>query len=112
MGKNEVEVFLSHLATQVKVSASTQRQALNAIVFLYYKVLDIRIEETIEPVKAKRNCFATHMLENGVNIRVVQELMGHANIKTTEIYTHVMEKHIATVCSPLDILQKNVLEEK
>ena len=52
------------------------------------------------------------MLENGVNIRVVQELMGHANIKTTEIYTHVMEKHIATICSPLDILQKNVLEAK
>ena len=52
------------------------------------------------------------MLENGINIRVVQELMVHANIKTTEIYTHVMEKHIATICSPLDILQKNVLEEK
>ena len=275
MGKNGIEAFLSHLATQGKVSASTQRQALNAIVFLYHKVLDIRIEEKIEPVKAKRHrrppvvvtqsevqrvlnqmhgnhllmarllygsglrlmecirlrvqdidfelnllyvragkgdkdrttlfpqsiqtdvkgqiekvkqlhendvlqgfgevylpealarkyrnapkdfrwqyvfpskklstdprtgkkrrhhvlesglqkavkravdqagitkrvgchtfrhCFATHMLENGVNIRVVQELMGHANIKITEIYTHVMEKHIATVCSPLDIL--------
>ena len=53
------------------------------------------------------------MLENGVNIRAVQELMGHAaNVKTTEIYTHVMEKSIATICSPLDILQKNVLEPK
>ena len=52
------------------------------------------------------------MLENGVNIRVVQELMGHANVKTTEIYTHVMEKNIASICSPLDILHKNVLEEK
>jgi len=52
------------------------------------------------------------MFENGVNIRVVQELMGHANVKTTEIYTHVMEKNIATICSPLDILQKNVLEPK
>ena len=52
------------------------------------------------------------MLENGVNIRVVQELMGHANVKTTEIYTHVMEKNIETICSPLDILEKNVLEPK
>ena len=40
MGKNEIEVFLSHLATQGKVSASTQRQALNAIILLCHKVLE------------------------------------------------------------------------
>jgi len=43
-------------------------------------------------------------VENGVNIRVVQELMGHADVKTTEIYTHVMEKDITVVQSPLDRL--------
>jgi site-specific recombinase XerD len=52
------------------------------------------------------------MLENGVNICLVQELMGHANIKTTEIYTHVMEKHIGSICSPLDILHKNGFKQK
>jgi len=53
-----------------------------------------------------RHCFATHLLENGVNIRVVQELMGHSNVKTTEIYTHVMEKNLDTVLSPLDALER------
>ena len=52
-----------------------------------------------------RHCFATHLLENGVNIRVVQELMGHSDVKTTEIYPHVMEKNIKAVTSPLDALQ-------
>jgi integron integrase len=51
-----------------------------------------------------RHCFATHLLENGVNIRVVQELMGHADVKTTEIYTHVMRKDLTAVVSPLDHL--------
>jgi integron integrase len=52
-----------------------------------------------------RHSFATHLLENGVNIRVVQELMGHADVKTTEIYTHVMDKNLTAVASPLDNLQ-------
>jgi len=51
-----------------------------------------------------RHSFATHLLENGVNIRVVQKLMGHADVKTTEIYTHVMAKNLDEVESPLDVL--------
>jgi site-specific recombinase XerD len=58
-----------------------------------------------------RHCFATHLLENGVNIRVVQELMGHADVKTTEIYTHVMQKDLNAVVSPLDSMGSNGSEE-
>lgn len=55
-------------------------------------------------VHTLRHSFAAHMLENVVNIRVLQELMGHADVKTTEIYTHVMRKNICAVQSPLDLL--------
>lgn len=51
-----------------------------------------------------RHSFATAMLENGTNIRVLQDLMGHADVKTTERYTHVMDKDISRLVSPLEKL--------
>ena len=51
-----------------------------------------------------RHCYATHLLESGTDIRYIQALLGHKNIKTTEIYTHVTTKSIQKIKSPFDDL--------
>jgi integron integrase len=57
-------------------------------------------------VHTLRHSFATHMLMNGVNIREVQELLGHKNVETTMIYTHVLRDMKNDPMSPLDVMMK------
>ncbi|MCK5503646.1 MAG: tyrosine-type recombinase/integrase, partial [Thermodesulfovibrionia bacterium] len=52
-----------------------------------------------------RHCFATHLMESGVNIRTIQTLMGHTSIQTTMIYLQVTRKQISATQSPLDKLE-------
>ena len=55
-------------------------------------------------VHSLRHSFATHLLEEGVNLRYIQQLLGHESSKTTEIYTHVAKQSLVEVVSPPDRL--------
>jgi len=58
-------------------------------------------------IHSLRHSFATHMLEKGIDIRYIKDLLGHFSIKTTERYLHVKKEQLVNIISPLDDLWRS-----
>lgn len=77
------------------------RESLRKVFRLAVKKAGIKKEVTLHSL---RHAYATHLMESGINVRVIQELLGHNSIRTTMIYTHVTNTHLNKIPSPFDML--------
>lgn len=89
--------------TEEKYSAESIRA------FLRKSCLAANIKKNVTP-HTLRHSYATHLLENGIDLRYIQELLGHAKPETTMIYTHVSKKDLLKIESPLDLALKGMTE--
>ena len=106
MGKAQIDAFLSHLATQGRVSASTQKQALNAIIFLYRHVLDQPIEDRLEPVKARRHVRPPTVMTQSEVGRVMAHLEGTHLEKVKSLHDKDLAKGFGEVFLPTALVKK------
>ncbi len=98
------EVYFAEGKPGEKYSAESVRA------FLRRSCKAARIKKRVTP-HTLRHSYATHLLENGIDIRYIQELLGHAKPETTMIYTHVTRKDLLKIESPLDFSVKSILEK-
>jgi len=96
--KYHPKVWLFESSDKIKYSPQAVRKK-------FHQAFDKTGIDKKATVHTLRHTFATHMLENGEDVRKIQKLLGHKNITTTEIYTHISSKAIQNLRSPLDSLK-------
>jgi len=85
-------------------SVSQKQYSKKSVQKIFYRNLEnTKIDKKVS-VHSLRHSFATHLLEQGEDLRFIQKLLGHKSSKTTEIYTHITKKGLGKIISPLDNL--------
>ena len=116
LAKSSIPLILNYLNTykpktffaEGQPSERYSQESIRA--FLKRSCKAANIAKTVTP-HTLRHSYATHLLENGIDLRYIQELLGHSKPETTMIYTHVSKKDLLRIESPLDVAVKKIARD-